>query len=215
MSCLAALTKFHKSYAQAFLDRLGEQPRCYAHGRPSPCLVDGQDLDNDEPVLWQWASREAAANFDNLSHAMEFELHGDINDFYGNGFAGPLQFDSPWGEGELIQPWNEDDFVLLQQNLLGHLMMKKQLKQGQTWFVGLIGDDEEMLTINNDDGSVWREVAGNVPHERLADNLAEFIAKLSPRVAPPSVFVEPQPMIADHPGIFASMKRMWRNLVGR
>lgn len=215
MSCLAALTNFQKSYAQAFLDRLGELPRCYPHGRPSPCLAEGADEHSEEALHWQWVERKEPANFDNLAHAMEFGLHPDINDFYGHGYAGPLQFDSPWGDGELIQPWSEDDFMLLQQNVLGHLMMKKQLKQEQTWFIGLIGDEEEMLTVNNDDGSVWREVAGNVPHERLADSLAEFIDKLRPRVAPPTLFVEPQPVAADHPGIFASMKRMWRNLIGR
>ncbi len=197
------------------MDRLGELPRCYAHQRPSPCLIEAEHEHSDEAVPWQCVSRELAADFDNVAHAMSFSLHPDINDFYGHGFAGPLQFDSPWGEGELIQPWNDEDFVLLQQNILGHLMMKKQLKQPQTWFIGLIGDQEEMLTVNNDDGSVWREVAGNEPHERLADSLADFIAALNPRVAPPQRFEEQDPMVTDHPGIVTSLKRMWHNLFGR
>nr|WP_284730704.1 SecY-interacting protein [Shewanella jiangmenensis] len=212
---MAALTNFHKIYADAFLQKLDEYPRCYTHERASPCLVSEADSRASEPQQWQWVKREPSANFDNIAHAMEIELHSDVNDFYGHFYAGTLQFDSPWGEGELIQPWNEDDFFLLQQNVLGHLMMKKQLKQPATWFIGLIGDNEEMLTVNNADGSVWKEVAGNEPHEKLADSLAAFIGQLHGRVAPPMLHQDVAPMVTEHPGIIASMKRMWRNLLGR
>ncbi|QYJ76469.1 SecY-interacting protein [Shewanella sp. FJAT-52076] len=215
MSCLAALTKFHEIYKVAFVERLGELPRCFTHGRPSPCLADDALSVSDEPQPWQMVSRQEVAVFDNVSHAMDIELHRDINDFYGHVFAGPLQFDSPWGEGELIQIWNEDDFVLLQQNILGHLMMKKQLKQPQTWFVGLIGDVDEMVSVNNADGSVWREVAGQEPHEQLAESLEAFLLQLTPRVAPPQRHQESAVTVNSHPGIFASLKRMWQNLTGR
>ncbi|MCL2916979.1 SecY-interacting protein [Shewanella litorisediminis] len=215
MSCLAALTKFHEIYKAAFVERLGELPRCFTHGRMSPCLADGAIADSEAPQPWQMVPRHEAAVFDNVSHAMGIELHSDINGFYGHLFAGPLQFDSPWGEGELIQIWNEEDFVLLQQNILGHLMMKKQLKQPQTWFIGLIGDVDEMISVNNADGSVWREVAGQEPHEQLADSLEAFLQQLNPRVAPPQRHEEYAVAATPHPGIFASLKRMWHNLTGR
>ncbi len=120
-------------------------------------------------------------------------------------------FDSKWGEGELLQVWNQQDFESLQQNVIGHLMMKKKLKQAPTWFVGVLGDGEQMITVDNEDGSVWIEIPGDRPKDKLADSLAEFIDALTPRVTPP---VEPivEEYVA-HPGIWQRMKMMWNDLI--
>lgn len=72
-----------------------------------------------------------------------------------------------------------------------------------------------MLTINNSDGSVWIELPGEIPTQQLSPSLAEFIGALSPRIAPPVKHEElPMPAL-EHPGIFASFKRMWQNLFGK
>ena len=59
--------------------------------------------------------------------------------------------------------------------MIGHLMMKKKLKQQPTWFIGVLGDGDEMLTVDNETGSVWIEIPGDKPKQKLADSLAEFI----------------------------------------
>ncbi|QSX31054.1 SecY-interacting protein [Shewanella cyperi] len=211
MSCLAALTKFHQLYLQAFSNCLDSLPQTFPNG-DSVCIV-GEQVSH-KPVYWQPVACEPPMHFDNIAAALELNLHPDIAAFYGHFFAGALMFDSPWGSGELLQVWNQQDLELLQQNLIGHLLMKKQLKQAPTWFIGVFDEGDSMLTVNNDDGSVWREIPGNEPCEQLALSLSEFLGVIKPRVAPPQEHHDYQDVSLEHPGIFASIKRMWHNLTG-
>ncbi|MCL1088481.1 SecY-interacting protein [Shewanella profunda] len=215
MSCLPALDKFLQNYHQAYLTTLGELPRYYPQGEPSVCIQGEFFGDSDDPIAWQPVKRDDVGSFANVEHALDLPLWPDIQPFYGQYFSAPLLFDSKWGTGELLQAWNDDDFKCLQQNLIGHLMMKKKLKQPPTWFIGLLDEGDKMLTINNSDGSVWIELPGELPWQQLSPSLAEFIEALSPRIAPPVKHEElPMPTLA-HPGIFASLKRMWQNLFGK
>ena len=215
MSCLPALDKFLQNYHQSYLSTLGELPRYYPQGEPSLCIQGEFDESSDEAVSWLPVKREQLGSFANVEHALELTLWPDINHFYGEYFAAPVLFDSPWGTGELLQVWNEADFDALQQNIIGHLMMKQKLKQPATWFIGLLDEGDKMLTVDNADGSVWVEIPGELPSAQLAPSLAEFIEALSPRIAPPVKHEElPMPAL-EHPGIFASFKRMWHNLIGK
>lgn len=215
MSCLPALDKFLQNYHQAYLTSLGELPRYYPQGEPSVCIQGEFQPDLEQAVSWQPVKRKVEGSFANVEHALELTLWPEINDFYGHYFSAPVLFDSKWGTGELLQVWNDDDFNCLQQNLIGHLMMKKKLKQSPTWFIGLLDEGDKMLTINNSDGSVWIEIPGEVQSEQLSSSLTAFIEALSPRIAPPVKHEElPMPAL-EHPSIFASFKRMWQNLFGK
>ncbi|MDO6678383.1 SecY-interacting protein [Shewanella sp. 4_MG-2023] len=215
MSCSTSLDQFSNRYIQAYQDTLGELPRFYPMGQGSSCIEGQYDLESDEAVFWQTVKRKSTADFSNVEHALELKLHDDINDFYGHFFSASLYFDSNWGEGELLQVWNQQDFESLQQNIIGHLMMKKKLKQAPTWFIGVLGDGDNMLTVDNEDGSVWIEVPGNKPHEKLADSLAGFIDSLTPRVTPAIEPVEEDHGHVPHPGIWQRMKMMWNDLLKR
>ncbi|MFQ6371282.1 SecY-interacting protein [Shewanella sp. YIC-542] len=211
MSCAVALEQLLDRYQRCYQSALGEFPRHYADGETSVCMLANEV---DDPVQWQSVMRPEIASFANVEAALSLSLHPDIEPFYGRFFAGPVLFDAPFGCGELLQVWNEADFARLQQNIIGHLMMKQKLKQAPTWFIGVLDGQDEMLTVDNHDGSVWRERPGDVPCERLADNLADFLGQLSPRV---SEAVRHQQLVddhggPDHPGIFTSLQRMWRNL---
>ncbi|MGL5359938.1 MAG: SecY-interacting protein [Shewanella sp.] len=215
MSCLPALNKFLQNYHQAYLATLGELPRYYPQGEPSLCIQGEFDALSSEAVTWLPVAREQPGSFANVEHALELKLWPDINVFYGHFYAAPVLFDSNWGTGELLQVWNSEDFAALQQNIIGHLMMKQKLKQPATWFIGLLDEGDRMLTVNNTDGSVWIEIPGELPSVQLAASLAEFIAALAPRIAPPVKHEDlPMPALA-HPGIVASFKRMWHNLTGK
>ena len=219
MSSLPALDKFLKIYHQAYLDKLGESPRYYPQGESSPC-IEGEFSDDelmaemDKIVLWHPVEREDSVSFDNVDSALDIKLHSDINRFYCWYFSAPLLFQSKWGEGELLQVWNISDFECLQQNIIGHLMMKRKLKQPPTWFIGVLGNGDRMLTIDNSDGSVWIEIPGETPSEKLADSLESFIDSLTPRVAPPEIHIEESMAELDHPGIWHRIKLMWQNLKG-
>ena len=215
MSSLPALDIFLNNYQQAYLDKLGEYPRYYAQQQASECIVGDVDLETEEALQWKSVTRAEPATFANVEHALELTLHADINGFYGANFAAPLMFDSQWGAGELLQAWSQTDFEYLQQNIIGHLIMKKKLKQDPTWFIGVFDEEDKMITVNNSDGSVWVEIAGQVQSEKLADSVNEFISQLSTRVTPPVKLLEEEILAYDHPGIWQRMKIMWRNLLGK
>ncbi|WP_299787591.1 SecY-interacting protein [uncultured Shewanella sp.] len=216
MSSLPALDNFLKKYHQAYIDRLGESPRYYPQGENSVCIEGEFDTDSstDETVTWRPVKRDETGTFSNVDSALEITLRSEIDDFYGAYFSAPLLFDSKWGDGELLQVWNDTDFEYLQQNIIGHLMMKRKLQQPPTWFIGVLGDGDRMLTVDNSDGSVWIEIPGEQPCEKLGDSLNEFIASLTPRVAPPELHIEESMPELDHPGIWHRIKLMWRNLRG-
>ncbi|MGS0675068.1 SecY-interacting protein [Shewanella sp. 0m-4] len=213
MSSLPALDLFLSKYQQAYVEKLGEQPRYYAQQQESDCITSEPDA--DEAVFWQAVIRDEPGQFDNVETALELSLTPEINAFYGRHFSAPLFFDSKWGTGELIQVWNQTDFEYLQQNIIGHLMMKKKLKQEQTWFIGVLDEADNMLTVNNADGSVWIEIPGEAQSTMLAKSLNEFIEQLTPRVTPPVKLIEESMPELDHPGIWQRMKLMWRNLRGK
>lgn len=217
MSCLSALEKFLSDYHQAYREKLGEAPRYYAQGEASDCIIVDESCSDPhvDPVAWQSISRIDPANFDNVAHALSLELHSDISAFYGTQFAAPVLFDSEFGEGELLQVWNQQDFEYLQQNIIGHLMMKAKLKQAPTWFVGVLGDGDVMITVNNDTGAVYKEVPGEEQSQQLADSLEGFLKSIKPRVAPPSAPVQEPVLDVKHQGLAARLKRMWNSLLGR
>ena len=216
MSCFTALEEFINKYHQHHQQTLNELPRYYPMGEYSKCIVDDYNSEDDEKfVHWKPVVRAKIANFENVEDALEIKLHQDINEFYGKLFSASVYFDSEFGCGELIQPWNDNDFELLQKNIIGHLMMKKKLKQAPTWFIGTINDSDKMITVDNENGSVWVEIPGNVPSEPLADSLELFFNKLRVK---PTIPEAPQQMVdlgLDHPGIINSLKRMWQNLISR
>ncbi|MCE9685123.1 SecY-interacting protein [Shewanella sp. AS16] len=215
MSCLPALDDFLQNYLQAYRERLDEYPRYYPLGEASVCIRGDFEPEANVAVFWAPVRRDVPGRFDNVAGALGLTLWPDINDFYGYFFAASLLFDSPWGEGELLQPWNDKDFDYLQQNIIGHLMMKQKLKQAPTWFVGVLNEGDKMLTVDNADGSVWLEIPGEAPSERLAPSLEAFIGQLSARVAPPSLHQEPEMPALAHPGIGQRLQAMWQHLFGK
>ncbi|EDQ00225.1 SecY-interacting protein [Shewanella benthica] len=221
MSSLPALDDFLKLYQLTYLEKLGESPRYYPRGEGSLCIEGEFDASNyhesneEVSVCWKPVKREEPGSFANVETALGIELGSDIDAFFGEYFSAPLLFNCEWGQGELLQVWNQTDFEYLQQNMIGHLMMKKKLKQAPTWFIGVLGDGDKMLTVDNSDGSVWVEIPGEAPSEKLTNSLNEFIALLTPRVAPPELHIEESMPELDHPGIWNRFKLMWRNLRGK
>ncbi len=221
MSSLPALDNFLKIYQLAYLEKLGESPRYYPRGEGSLCIEGEFESSNyDESkqeitVCWKPVKRKNPGSFSNIVTALDIELGADIDVFFGKYFSAPLLFNCQWGQGELLQVWNQTDFEYLQQNIIGHLMMKKKLKQAPTWFIGVLGDGDKMLTVDNNDGSVWVELPGEAPSEKLTNSLNEFIDQLTPRVTPPELHIEESMPELDHPGIWNRIKLMWQNLRGK
>lgn len=119
-------------------------------------------------------------NFTNIKDALGVDVHKDYAEFFTLYFANNIDAQHQDGVLQFLQAWSQDDFERLQQNLIGHLMMKTKLKQEPTLFFALTEQDDLNLVMKNDSGEVWLEYVGQEPHEKVSDSLAEFISQTKP-----------------------------------
>jgi len=143
----------------------------------SPCQ-QGDIVDNT--VQWQPVLQQPAADFTNVEQALELQLHTDIKTFYQLYYGAGLAASHPRGKLALLMVWNSDDVKRLQENIIGHIIMKRRLKQRETVFFATTEDDEILLSVLNSSGEVYLEHVGREVTEKLADNLADFLAQLTP-----------------------------------
>lgn len=144
---------------------------------PSPCQ-QGDIVDNS--VIWQPVLQQPAADFSNVEHALELTLHDDIKQFYQLYFGAGVPAQHARGKLMLLMVWNSDDVKRLQENIIGHIIMKRRLKQRETVFFATTEDDDIMLSVLNSTGEVFLERVGQEVSEKLADDLASFMALLTP-----------------------------------
>lgn len=148
----------------------------------SPCQVG--DVKGDY-IEWSALKRKPAIDLSNIEQALEVQLHPSISDFFCSAYADciPCLF----GEHpiELIQVWNEDDFKLLQENMIAHFMMQKRLNKPASMFIASCSDEMQIISIINATGQVQLETLGKGQEAILAENLGDFLAELQ------AVIVEP------------------------
>lgn len=144
---------------------------------PSPCQ-HGDIIDNN--VAWQPVLQQPSADFTNVEQALELTLHDDIKTFYSQHYGAGLAAEHQRGKLALLMVWNNDDLKRLQENIIGHIMMKRRLKQRETVFFATTEDDAVLLSVLNSSGEVFVEHVGQEVSEKLADNLAEFFTQLTP-----------------------------------
>lgn len=145
---------------------------------PSECYC--QSASTGDRVDWQPIKRTGDSNFGDLETALEMKIHQDVVSFYSAYWSDNLNAMTNKGELQLLQPWNQQDFERLQQNLIGHILMKRRLRQPETFFVALTDEDDFILTVNNSSGEVMLEQVGLIPKEIVAPSLAAFIQTLQP-----------------------------------
>jgi SecY interacting protein Syd len=150
---------------------------------------DKSDKDNasstNDRVDWQPVKRSGLVNFSDLEKALEMKIHEDIISYYSAYWSENLNAETDKGYLQLLQPLNQDDFERLQQNLVGHILMKRRLKQPETFFIALTDEDDFIITVHNTSGEVMLEQVGLEPKEVLAANLAVFIQSLQPSYTSP------------------------------
>lgn len=144
---------------------------------PSPCQFKKGDQ-------WQWqpVAITDELSFENVEQALDIQLNKDFTTFYTQFYSDNLDATHDNGVLQFLQAWSKPDFERLQQNLIGHLIMKGKLKQTPTLFFAVTDQDDLNIVINNDSGEVCLEYVGKDPHEVLANNLAEFIAQTQPLI---------------------------------
>lgn len=142
---------------------------------PSPC-----EFEQEGQLHWQPVKVEQTLTFDNVEQALDIVLNDEFKQFFSLFYSDNLDATHDNGQLQFLQAWSQSDFERLQQNLIGHLMMKSKLKQGATLFVAVTDEDDLNIVINNETGEVCLEYVGKEPHQVLAKSLAEFITQTQP-----------------------------------
>lgn len=173
----AALRDFTTRYCQHWLQQTGHAPASSdLYGVPSPCALE----DRDQRVLWQPQPFSLPTTLDAIERAVDIQLQPPITAFYTTQFAGDMQ--ARFGENQLtlLQVWSEEDFLRLQENLIGHLVMQRRLRQSPTLFIATTDSEEEIISLSNLSGEVILEQPGRKQRVVLAESLEIFLKSLQP-----------------------------------
>jgi len=137
-------------------------------------------------VYWQPVAidKNEALSFENVESALDFTLHNDIKTYFTLLYSESLDARCDEGELSLLFAWNQKDFERLQENLIGHILMKRRLTQQETIFFAVTDEEDMIISIDNASGAVWVERVGCKPHKQLSDSLAQFISQLTPVIKP-------------------------------
>jgi len=188
---VAVLQQFSKEYVNEYQHVHSHLPKVEQDDKwPSLCEFFHEKGEEEHAFLstgevyWQPVNIEKREelNFDNVERALELTLHPDINTYFTTLYSESLDATCEEGDLSLLFAWNKDDFQRLQENLIGHILMKQRLKQAETIFFAVTDEEDMIISIDNDTGAVWVERVGCEPHKKLAESLTQFISKLVPMV---------------------------------
>ncbi|CUS49286.1 MAG: SecY interacting protein Syd [Idiomarinaceae bacterium HL-53] len=183
---IAAIKSLHERYAQAHQAENISMLTEYIEAWNAPCYVsDAETIKTEQGNLlipWQAAEQSEPADFKNVEQALETKIPQSVKTFFNTFWAGDL--DCLWEQTPviLLQVQSEEDMRRLQENLIGHVLMKRRLKQPETIFIG-VGEEEDLLiTVTLDSASVGFEYVGKEQHLVVADSLPMFLQKLTPLI---------------------------------
>ena len=145
----------------------------------SPCI---QGKHSEQTELWQPLEIADELSFSNVEQGLELTLHPDICQYFTTIYSDAIHASCTDGKLTLLLPWCEQDFARLQENIIGHVLMKQKLKQAITIFFAVTDDEDTILSLHNDSGEIWVERIGREPHKKIADSMTQFIQTLSPDI---------------------------------
>lgn len=175
-----SLWKLANAYVEQYENTHGYLP-LVEHDELWPSICQQSSL-NDQLIHWKPMCSNEDLYFDNIESALEISLHQDIKTYYSTFFSEAIDTHCNEGSLSLLFAWNKDDFQRLQENIIGHILMKQRLKHAVTIFFAVTDEDDTILSLQNDTGEVWVEKIGCEPHKKVANSLNEFINQLKPKI---------------------------------
>ncbi|MET6759087.1 SecY-interacting protein [Pseudoalteromonas sp. NCIMB_1079] len=177
MSVALLIEQLHQTFSENILKNTTKYP-LIAHDEqwPSPCEVG--EVDEQGNIQWQGARQQPAGSLNDLASALELDFPKELSELYGHMYGGSILASIDGHQVELLQAWNEEDFNLLQQNITGHVLMKRKLKQPETVFIGLTDQDDLLVSVLVHTGEVCLEFVGKKTHHALAPNINVFLKAL-------------------------------------
>ena len=181
------LLTFSNNYSQQHIAQVGHLPTT-EHDKQwlSPCEQGQHD---EHHYYWQPVAitpdllaktNDEELSFANVESALNLELHPDIKTYFTTIFSGDIEASCDEGQLSLLFAWNKDDFARLQENIIGHILMKQRLKQAETVFFAVTDEEDMIISVDNSSGEVWVEQVGCKPHKKLSDSLVDFISQVKP-----------------------------------
>ncbi|OIM99918.1 hypothetical protein BFR57_05025 [Idiomarina sp. MD25a] len=141
----------------------------------------------EEQVIWRPIRRDESQDFTALESALGISFHDSVKRLFGDWFSGDLSLIFTHDETtqpisfELLMPQCLEDADRLLQNLTGHILMKRKLKQPITIFIGILHEhDDCLVSVDNSTGEVALEWLGKLQHQTLAVDLATFLSHCQP-----------------------------------
>lgn len=172
-----ALREFTARYVQLWQQQSGHLPASAdLLGVPSPCIVSTLE----DRVLWQPQPFTLPATLEAVERALDIQLQPEISAFYTSQFAGNMTASFEQQPITLLQVWSESDFTRLQENLIGHLVMKRRLKQSPTLFIATTESEQDVIAVCNLTGEVILEQPGSKTRQVLAADVQIFLNALQP-----------------------------------
>lgn len=175
-----ALDIFINSYLQAHGEAGKRLEIDYDEAWPSACYQNVSE--HSQLVEWKPILRSPCGDMSALESALDTQMNPQLKRYYGRYWSDNLNAKTPRGGLQLLQPWNQADFERLQQNLIGHILMKRRLKQPDTWFFAVTDEEDYIISVEGKTGHVVLEQVGLLPQETLASDLEGFLSMLTPVV---------------------------------
>ncbi|WP_034946754.1 SecY-interacting protein [Erwinia oleae] len=172
-----ALSDFTRRYCDAWQHERAHPPASSElFGVPSPCI---ESTTTDE-IYWLPQPFTLAKNLDAVERALDIRLQPSVVAWYTTQFAGDMHAELAGERVTLLQTWSEEDFVRVQENLIGHLLMKRRLKHSPTLFIGTLTSELDVVSVCNLSGEVIKETLGTNRRSVLAATIDVFLRELTP-----------------------------------
>lgn len=176
-----ALQAFTRRYVALWQEVCGHEPAdADLHGVPSPCIARS----DEHAVYWLPQEFTPPETLAGVERALDISLHPAAHAFFTGQYAGDMaaRFDDI--SCVLLQVWSAQDFIRMQENLIGHLLTQKRLRLPPTLFLATTASEMTLISLSNTSGQVVLEEFGTARRRELAPSLADFLRRLQPVATP-------------------------------